>query len=61
LVDELRQQGITHVYLDGDNEMIDILRVTCIEGGIAVSDMPVEVTLRAAGNDFKMVISKKPN
>ncbi len=59
LVDELREQGTKRVYLEGNDAMIDILRLTCIEAGIAVSDLPVEVTLRASGNDFEIAPSKK--
>ena len=61
LVSELKQQGINQVYLDGNDAMIDILRLTCIESGIAVSDLPAEVTLRASGNDFEILPSNKPH
>ena len=59
LVSELSQQGINEVYLDGSDAMIDILRLTCIEGGISVSDLPAEVTLMASGNDFEIVSPSK--
>ena len=61
LVDELREQEIKQVYLEGNDAMIDILRLTCIESGIAVSDLPAEVTLRASGNDFEILPSNKPH
>ena len=31
LVKELNEQGIRSVYIDGDDEVMDILRLTCIE------------------------------
>ena len=61
LVAELNRRGIKHVYLDGSDAMMDILRLTCIESGIAVSDLPAEVTLRASGNDFEILPSNKPH
>ncbi len=31
IVTDLRSQGVTHVCLEGDDEVMDILRLTCIE------------------------------
>lgn len=55
LVAELRQQGIEQVHLQGSDPMMDILRLTCIEGGIALADTPQRVVLRASGQDFEIV------
>ena len=52
LVNELRQQGIKRVYLYGSDAMIDILRLTCLEKGISLSDNPNDVTLKPSGQDF---------
>ncbi|MBK8782848.1 MAG: hypothetical protein IPO22_13825 [Anaerolineales bacterium] len=52
LVLELIQQGIQRVYLNGDDEMIDILRLTCIEAGIQISDIPVECILGSTGQGY---------
>lgn len=54
MVDELRQQGIKRVYLDGSDAMMDILRLTCIEGGITFDKTPKKTVLRAEGEDFKI-------
>ena len=59
LVDDLRQEGIKQVDLDGNDAMMDILRLTCIEGGMAVSDVPGEVTLKVSGNDFEIASRRK--
>jgi DNA-binding MarR family transcriptional regulator len=55
MVDELNQQGIKHIYLDGSDAMMDILRLTCIEGGIHLDETPKKVVLRAEGDNFKVV------
>ncbi len=57
LVTELKQQGITCVYLDGNDEVMDILRLTCIENEILLSDAPNDVTLKAIGQEFRVIDS----
>ena len=52
---ELKAQGISQVYLDGHDEMMDILRLTCLEGGLAILDSPQGVALKASGQDFQIV------
>ena len=54
LVSELRQQDIHQVYLDGSDAMIDILRLTCIEGGIEIDEDPKKIVLKAKGGDFQI-------
>ena len=53
LVDELRRQGIKRVYLDGNDAMMDILRLTCIEGDIGFDETPKKIVLKAEGDDFR--------
>jgi DNA-binding MarR family transcriptional regulator len=55
LVGELKQKGIRQVYLDGQDEMSDILRLTCIEAGIYISETPNEVILKADEQGYRMV------
>lgn len=55
VVAELMSHGINQVYLDGNDEMMDILRLTCIENGIIPVPPPAEVLLKAAGQDFQIV------
>lgn len=52
MVAELQQEGVREVYLNGDDEMIDILRLTCIEAGIQVANIPQDVVLEAAGQGY---------
>jgi DNA-binding MarR family transcriptional regulator len=53
LVVELKQAGVQQVYLDGEDEIIDILRLTCFEAGLHLSDSPTECILEADGNGYR--------
>jgi hypothetical protein len=48
----LERQGVTEVYLPGDDEMTDIMRLTCLENGITVRVSPGGVTVWASGTGF---------
>jgi len=61
LVGELHRRGIKHVYLDGNDAMIDILRLTCIEGGLALDQDPQGTVLHATGRDFEITESVNRN
>ena len=52
LVKELQQRGVRHVYLEGNDSMMDILRLTCIEAGLALDSTPKKIVLKALGRDF---------
>ncbi len=51
---ELEQRGVTEVYLPGEDELTDIMRLTCIENGITVRSTPGGVVIRAAGTGFEV-------
>jgi DNA-binding MarR family transcriptional regulator len=53
LVSELKKNGISQVCLEGDNEPMDILRLTCIEAGIVISKAPCGVILKSNGQDYQ--------
>ena len=55
LVSEIKQQGITDVYLHGNDEVMDILRLTCIENGINIVATSNGVTLKSTGQDYKLI------
>ncbi len=57
LVVELHQKGIKQVYLEGgdEDEIRDILRLTCLEGGIHLSETPNGVMIRVEGQDYSVV------
>lgn len=58
LVAELVQQGIKSVYLNGDDETMDILRLTCIEAGIQISDIPDGCVLESTGQGYQNILRK---
>lgn len=51
---ELKQQDIKKVYLNGNDEMMDILRLTCIEAGIQISDLPEDIILESKGQEYQV-------
>jgi DNA-binding MarR family transcriptional regulator len=55
LIGELKHRGVRQVYLSGNDEMMDILRLTCIENGISFSQAPRVVMLRPAGQGFEAI------
>lgn len=55
LVLELKQKKIKEVYVEGQDEMTDILRLTCIESGIRISDTPNENVLKADSQGYRIV------
>ncbi len=52
LVSELKQKKISRVYLKGNDELMDILQLTCIEAEIVISDVPCDATIMANGQDY---------
>ncbi|MHB9056549.1 MAG: winged helix-turn-helix transcriptional regulator [Paludibacteraceae bacterium] len=56
LVGELKEQGIDSVYIEGDDEAMDIMRLTCIENEILLSDAPQGVALKAVGQEFQVIV-----
>ena len=58
LVADLQQKNIKQVRIVGNDEAVDILRLTCIEAGIQVGDIPGDVTLRVDGQGYRFVQRK---
>ena len=54
VVEDLKEQGVSSVYIEGDDEVMDIMRLTCIENEILLSDSPQGVTLKAIGQEFQV-------
>lgn len=61
LVGDLKRHGVDQVYLSGNDEMMDILRLTCIENGMDVSATPNGVILKEAGQGFEAVFGPAGN
>ena len=51
---ELQQKGIKQVYLEGDDEAIDILRLTCIDAGIRLGETSKGAIMKVVGQDYQM-------
>jgi DNA-binding MarR family transcriptional regulator len=54
LVLELKNEGIEGVYLEGEDERMDIMRLTCIENGLSVEETPGDILIRADGQNFQI-------
>lgn len=54
LADELNQKGVKAVYLNGDDPIMDILRLTCIEAGLKISDLPEDCVLESDGRGYRV-------
>jgi DNA-binding MarR family transcriptional regulator len=53
LVSDLKQNDVKSVYLNGDDPLMDILRLTCLEAGLTVSDLPNEYVLESDGHGYR--------
>ena len=59
IVSELNERGIKAVYLDGDDEIMDIMRLTCIESGLLLNTSPKGTIVKANGQDFQIINDAK--
>jgi len=57
LAAELKARGFTRAYLEGDDEMMDILRLTCMEAEIACAPAPDGVVLKVEGGQYRVLFS----
>ncbi len=49
---ELKRKGVRRVNIEGDNEIMDILRLTCIEEDIHIAKSSTNVLLKADGHEY---------
>jgi DNA-binding MarR family transcriptional regulator len=56
LVTEMEKRGIRQAYIEGDDEIVDILRLTCIEAGVRLLESPNGVILKVEGQDYSAII-----
>jgi DNA-binding MarR family transcriptional regulator len=54
-VDQLKQKGVLEVRLASADEMMDIMRLTCIENGILLTDSPEAIVVEAVAQGFRVV------
>ena len=59
----LQAKGITHAYLDGSDsdEIMDILRLTCLEAGFSLDSSPGLVVLKHEDQEYKIIYREKKN
>jgi DNA-binding MarR family transcriptional regulator len=51
---DLKSQGVLSVYLEGEDERMDIMRLTCIENDLSLDDTPGNILIRANGQNFQV-------
>jgi len=51
---DLKQKSVREVYIEGNDEIMDILRLTCIEDGIRINEIPSGVILKADGQGYRI-------
>ncbi len=51
---DLKQKDVKEVFIDGDDEVMDILRLTCIEAGLRISDAPNGVVLKVDERGYRV-------
>ena len=56
VISEIKQQGIDVVYIEGDDEIMDIMRLTCIENMVIIDDMPNGVILKSKGQGYEIIL-----
>ena len=61
LVNELLQRGIKQAYIEGDDPIIDILRLTCIEAGIQLREAPDGIILKVNGQEYCIIAAPELN
>ena len=54
VVTQMVERGIERVYLDGDDEIMDILRLTCIEANIQPTEEAEHWTVVRNGNGYQL-------
>lgn len=53
-VEEMQHKGVKRVYLDGDDEIMDILRLTCIEAGIELEEKKERWVVGRNGRSYQL-------
>jgi DNA-binding MarR family transcriptional regulator len=55
LVEELKRQNLKSVYIEGNDEAMDILRLTCIEAGIKITTKYGGASCQIHENEYKLI------
>lgn len=54
LVAQMQRSAVQRVYLQGDDEMMDIMRLTCLEAGIQTTAQPEHWVVQRNGNAYQL-------
>ena len=54
VIQELQQRGAESVYLDGEDEQLDIFRLSCLEQGINLDEGPRDWVVSHSGNEYRL-------
>jgi len=57
VVAELKKRGIRQVQLEGEDEIMDIMRLTCIEAGIVLHESSAGAAVRVVDGNYTIVMS----
>ena len=57
VISQLNSRDITRVYLEGNDEIMDIMRLTCLELGMEVSDHHCSVKVKSDVHGYQIVFS----
>jgi DNA-binding MarR family transcriptional regulator len=52
MVDDLQRRKIDEVFLIGENDIMDILKLTCLEAGIRLAEKPGKWSIRLNGRQY---------
>ncbi len=55
VVARLKAEGVSRVHLDGEDEIMDILRLTCIEAGLSLDASSDAVVLRHEQDGYRVI------
>ncbi|MCC7118154.1 MAG: winged helix-turn-helix transcriptional regulator [Anaerolineales bacterium] len=55
IVKDLQSKKINRVKIEGDNEVMDILKLTCLEAGLSINADDALVNLKYLGQEFQIV------
>lgn len=54
LIEDLLARGVESVYLDGEDEQLDIFRLSCLEQGLPLDEEPRDWIVSNSGNAYHL-------
>ena len=59
IVAELKEKEVSQVNLEGDDEIMDIMRLTCIEAGFSMCETSCTVAIKSTGQEYQIIYQDK--